>query len=696
MPRSRRCSFEVEGMKLIKVNCQRSKVRSSELPVFGLLFLGLIFHCIFITDRCFGITRSLEGPTTIESESLDYDGATFTYHVKGKVKIKRDLTTVEADAMTYNEQTSALTAEGNVDYNEPETRIRAKNAELNLERKTGVLYDAEIFSRKDNFHITGDEIEKTGEKQYILKKASFTTCDAPLSAWCLKGSDVDAIVGDRLKAKNVTFNIRGQPVLYSPYFSASLDRERRTGLLTPTLSYIKSKGFHIEQPFYWVIADNKDATILLDEYTRRGLGEGIEYRFLDTDGSKGDFWVYHIRDKVFAKDFLDLKGVYDRDREAKITGFLNLNYINSVDFYNEYNPYVLTKVRAFLDPVSYLNLTTGRFFETTGEVSMRLGNSRLFLNSQYLVDLKSGADQDTIMQRLPEAGYFINPMKVGPAVFSLASHLSSFWRESGVSGQRIDLYPKLWYSFGNDIVISQSLGLRETAYFLSKNDGFDNSPHRESLDYTIAAHTRLVKSYQSFVHIVEPSLSYTLIPSVKSNLPLFDSTELYTKTSTVQLSLLNRFLDSHGEFLTFRITQPFDTYKEDRPFLPLLFQVAVQRPVSLRGEVSYDVNTGRVESVNSDVNITFPDKATFSLGERYNRLENILFYTAGLNYAFSRTLSAEGNFWYDARSGGLKDLIAKVTYRQQCWAVNIVVTKREKDYGVSVLFDLLGLGTVKL
>ncbi|HWR58874.1 MAG TPA: LPS assembly protein LptD [Thermodesulfovibrionales bacterium] len=673
---------------------QEFKVQSCKLVGFASL-CAMLFALCFWADSCFGARRSVDESTTIDSETLDYDGQTFTYIARGQIRIKRGVASVESDEMRYNQQTSELTAEGNVVYEDHDVRIKAKRAKLNLDLKTGTLYEAEVYSKKDNYHIRGLEIERVGEKEYTLKNASFTTCDAPVPAWCFKGSDVNAIVGDRLKARNVTLNIEGLPVLYSPYFQTSLNKERKTGFLSPSVGYIKSKGIHVEQPFYWAISDNMDATFVADYYARRGAGEGIEFRFIEPDGSRGSLWAYHLRDKVLKEDFLDLRGFYDRERDANVTGYLNMNYVSSRDFYNEYNPYVLTK-GVFLDPAAYLNLTTGRFFESTGDLSIRLDNSRLFLNSQYLVDLKSGVDQSTIAQRLPEAGYFVNPRRVGPVVFSLSSTLSNFWREKDIWGQRLDVYPKFSHSFGGDLVITQTLGLRETAYVLSRTDSSDSSPHREGLDYTLGAHTRLVKKYESFVHIVEPSLSYVFIPSVKADLPFFDSTELYTKTSTVQLSLTNRFMDSKGEFLTVRITQPYDFHKTVHSFLPLKVEAALLRPLSVRGEVSYDVNTGRVESVNSDVSITLNNKATFSLGERYSRLDNILFYTAGLNYPFSSTLSAEGSAWYDARGSGLRDLMVKLKYKKQCWAVNVVVTKREKDYSVSVLFDLLGLGTVKL
>lgn len=670
------------------------KIQRSMFTAAGFFVSGVI---LFAFHLWFSVVPSYAGElTTIESEWLDYDEDSSTYTAKGKVKVKRELTTVDADEATYNEETSELTAEGNVDFNEPEMRIRAKRAELNLDANTGILYDAEILSRRDNFHIVGDEVEKTGEDAYTLKKASFTSCDAPVPAWCFYGSDVHVLTGDNLKAKDVIFDIEGLPVLYAPYFYSGLGRDRSTGFLMPSVGLASSKGVHYEQPFFWAISENMDATLLLDTYTARGVGEGVQYRFLEPDGSKGNLWAYHIKDNTLGQDFWDVRGSYDTDRDTKLTGYLNINYINSQEFYSNYNSFFLGGGTQLLDSSSYLNAAAGRFLESTGEVSLKLGNSRLFVTSQYLVDLQSGVDPSTVAQRLPEVGYFVNPMNVGPVVFSLASTFSDFMRGSGPSGQRIDIYPRFSYSFGGDIVINQSLGLRETAYALSNGDGFGTSPHRESLDYTITAQTQFVRRYDSFTHIIEPSLSYSFIPSAESNLPIFDSTELYTKTSTVQLSLLNRFLDSSGEFLTIRITQPYDSDQGDPHLLPLTLQAALQRPISVRADASFDANTGSVESVNSDIGITLPYKMILTLGERYNTTEDVLFYTAGLNYVFSKELSSETTFWYDARGGGLQEMLAKVKYQKQCWGLNMTVGKNQSGYSVLVTIDLLGLGTVKL
>jgi LPS-assembly protein len=638
---------------------------------------------------------SAEETTTITSDSLEYERESFTYTAIGHVKITKGPVSVEADQVTYHEDSSFVLAKGNFVYEDALVLIKAEGAELYLDSKTGRLFDATILQKKNKFRILAKTVEKRSEDEYFLDVAEFTTCDAPVPAWCFKGKDVDATVNDTLKARDVTFRIKEMPFLYSPYVITPIGNERKTGFLFPSLGYIQSKGVHYEQPFYWAISENRDATFLLDAYAKRGVGGGIEYRFLEPDSSKGYAWVYYLRDNEMARDFSNATVVYDRERDARLTGFFNLNYINSREMYNEYGQYVIAKTARFFNPAYYLDATSRRFMESTGEISLRLDGSRLFLSSQYFIDLKLGTDQSAVAQRLPEVGYFINPMQIGPLAFSLASAVSNFWRETGASGQRLDIYPRVSHAFGSDLIITQSLGLRETAYSLTKGGASGDSPHRESFDYTVAANTRLMKPYGTITHIMEPSLTFTYIPPGKQDLPFFDSTELYSKTSTIEFSLRNRFRDRIGEFLNLRITEAFDALKSDRPFQPLKIEAVLNRPLFIRGDVSLDVYKKSFETANADITIPFP-KGSLSIGERYDKSNDISFFTFGASYTFSKTLSSEGYLWYDAKSGELTNLLVKLNYQRQCWGVTLVVNRGEKEYSATVLFKLLGIGSIRI
>jgi LPS-assembly protein len=635
--------------------------------LFLAVFLLSVVCCMLPT-----VCSYADNETVITSDTLSYDHAQKTYAAQGKVKVERDGTILEADQITYNEETSDVVASGNIRYHDNDVTIAADRAELNLETKTGSVFHAEVFYRKDNYRISGSEIRKSGNDYYFSPEATFTTCDGPVPAWCFKGRDMHAKVGDKLTAKDAIFRLKNIPVLYTPVLWAPILTERKTGFLFPYVGYSDSRGFQINIPLYWAISENQDASFIMDEYTERGLGTGIEYRYVWPQNITGRWWGYHIRDRKLSKDFFELRAYHDQRSADRLGGYLNINYVNEIDFYREFK--------------SDIQARTNRFLESTGEISMPFANSRAYLLSQYWVDLKEFS-QDPI-QRLPEAGYVLNPTKAGPFWISGSASAANFWREEGVDGQRMDFFPRIAHVSGEDITVLQSLGLRETAYFLQNSQ--DNTHHREALEYSISGHLRLLKKFMSFTHIVEPSLSYTFISTSEDSLPVFDSAELLKKLSLIELALLNRIVNNHGELMVFRISQGFDSYNGDRPFIPLLFNIGIKQPLPLRLAAAYNVHTGNIESMNSDVSMKIAG-ITFMAGQRYNRLNDVNTYEAGIGIQPFTPLTLNGRIWYDAEQKETREIGLNLIYISQCWGINIGAIKRPDDFSISFLIELKGI-----
>ncbi len=631
-----------------------------------LITLFCTISCILFTNDCFA-----KEETIITSETLEYVEDTSTYFAKGSVKVTSEDKVIESDEMSYNVQTSDVVALGNVRYDDAQKAITANKMELNLEEETGRLYEAEIFFKEDNYHIAGEDIEKKGENHYFAPKATFSTCDAPVPAWHFKGKDVDLLVKERLKAEDVSFFIKDIPVFYSPYFALPFQTERKTGFLMPGIDSSSSRGIHLRMPFFWAISENKDATAIMDMYTKRGIGEGLEYRYIEPGDIKGNWWLYHIRDTELNKDFLEVRSLHEQRSGDGLGGFLSINYVNEKDFYRQFSP--------------YLEIRTLRFLQSTGEISLPLKNSRMYLLSQYWVDLEE--EQRPPPQRLPEAGYVLNPTKAGPFWFSGTATVSNFWRDEDVIGQRFDIYPRILYKLGDEIVLTQALGFRETAYSLHRSE--EDLLHKEAIEYSAVAHASLLKRYNSFTHVIEPSIGYTLITDSES-LPLFDSTELFKKTSTVELSLINRFFSKGKEYVVLRASQAFDANLGDRPFLPFRLEVGIKRPVSLRLDTSYNVHEGKLESINSDMRFKVSQGAIW-VGQRYSKLEDVIFYKAGFELNPSKPWYMRGRIWYDAKGKKFGDITLNLRYMSQCWGVNMEFIKRPHDYTFSVMFDLKGI-----
>ncbi len=612
------------------------------------------------------------GETTITSDNLQYLKETSTYIATGNVKIQKADVIIEADEIIYNELSSEVIATGNVKYKDKDVSISSDKAFLNLDRKTGKIHHAKIYYKKDNYHIYGDEIEKKGENYYSSPEAVFTTCDGTNPSWCFRGEKLEATAGDTLKAKDVSFRIKNFPVLYTPYLSAPILADRKTGLLLPLFGYSDIRGFNLNLPFYWAISENRDATFYLDIYTKRGFGEGLEYRYVEPLNIKGEWWIYHLRDNELEKDYYEFKGIHKNFSSDSIGGFLNINLINEKDFYREFK--------------TNLEIRTNRFLESTGEISIPFTKSRLFLLSQYWIDLRENASP--VSQKLPEAGIVLNNLEIGPIWLFTSATVSNLWREEGLRGQRFDIYPNVFHTIGSDITVSQRFSFRETAYVFQDYD--EDSLHRESLVYSIKVNTRFMKNYSSFIHVIEPILSYTFISNSEENIPVFDSTELLSNTSLIELSMLNRLIQSKGEFIVFRASQGFDSYRGDRPFRPLKFEIGIKMPLQLRLETDYNVNTGRLSSIISDIRATIKG-VTLSASQIYNKKNDTTYYRTGIGIHPFKPLYLDGRLWYDAEENETKEIAVNIKYLSQCWGIFAEFIKRPDDFIISVMFELKGI-----
>lgn len=110
--------------------------------------------------------------------------------------------------------------------------------------------------------------------------------------------------------------------------------------MPPSFGTSSDNGFEYEQPYYWNIAPNMDATISPRLMTKRGLQIGSEFRYLNTAFGG----VYH--DKLNA-EFLPGDRLRDGDNRYGIsllhnqttangfTGLINYNKVSDDDYYTD-------------------------------------------------------------------------------------------------------------------------------------------------------------------------------------------------------------------------------------------------------------------------------------------------------------------------------------------------------------------------
>ena len=614
------------------------------------------------------------GGTTITADRMSYRNGKYYFH--GSVHTLRDGMRGGADDAVYDETTGDIYLAGNVYLVDPDIVINAKRARLNQKKRTGMLYDATIFLRARNFYIKSPRIEKTGPGTYVLKNAVFTACDSPKPAWSLTGGKAFVTVEHTIRIRDAELKLGPVPVLFSPWFISPVGTKRASGFLAPNAGYTSFGGAYLELPYYWAIANNRDATVDLEYYSKRAIGATVEQRYLEPGGFSGVDRLTYLKDWQDKVDYLYLRG-----HHAGPNGFLTFDVANHSDFNKLYDFNFQQRER--------------RFLESKGEAYLDFpGAGRAFLRARWFQDEFLGADQSTVLQELPEAGFYSYPRRVGPElfgrplVFNAQGSATNFWREDGQTAVRAIAAPRVSYAKGNLVTFFQSAGLGLRHYsFQSPSQNID----RAVFDYDAALRSRLQKTYGNGVtHYVEPTLEF-IYRDLSGPVPplVFDSVELQDKTEVLQATVLNRFLDASGEFLDLSLASAYDGLAGI--VQPITLNISGSRPAPMSAVVSYDPNTMKLATAQLNTNFRIVKTAHIFVSETYTEATGSWVHNIDSHVAVSRAITLINGGWYDSEVG-LQEFHSEVRFNSQCWGIDVVFSKKPGDTTFFARLRLLGIG----
>ena len=648
---------------------------------------------------------SAEDPVTMTADEMEYLSQSNSYIAKGSALILFQGTTLRADEMYLDGNTSDAVITGNVVYEDPDAIIKADRIDLNLETKTGTLYNSYIFYRKNNFHLQGGNIRKTGDKRFELDKATLTSCDGNRPAWHISAKDITVTQEKSLTAWHSTLNIRNTPLLYTPYFWAPLNRDRQSGFLFPSYGYSSRRGHSYKQGFFWAIQDNQDATIYLDYYGEMGLAEGLDYRYVFSPGVNGELWMYNVQDRDPSRNLFEIKSYNNYQMSHDISGYLKLHTVSYFDYYKVMDSTSQHRIGLSdwkSDPFGFSSEERlQKYLESNLQVSKAYTGGRAYLLGRYRRNLEGSSS--TTPQSLPEIALMLNTRSKGHFSLNMSVQGNNFWRQDGQKGQRTDINPNFYFSAGRLLNFTQKIGLRGTSYFL-------NTPaltkSRFVADFGTSVSTKFLKEYDSFIHLVEPSLEYTYIPPVDNDtIPFIDSIDTIDHMSSIGYALTNRISgnsDYHIE-ARFRLSQNYNLLNVEKKFSPLLAEATLSSDkVDVSINASYDVHDGQVGETIASFNLK-GSKGYIGAGKNFRHVTDLDQYTfnLGINapiqvFTTSLPLALSGQLWYDANDGRIQELNVVTYYSRQCWGFSVTYNRQPDEYQIVFAVELKGLGTVKL
>ncbi len=210
--------------------------------------------------------------------------------ITGNVELRQGTSAIRADRIELYSPDNTLDARGNVRLSTKGNQYRGSLLNIKLDTYEGYFADASYRFISNGGNGKADRIDFINEKTLIAHNATYTTCERtePASwgnpAWILTGTsfkfDQEAETGE---ATGAVLKFKGVPILAAPVFSFPTGNKRKSGLLPPTFNVDNTSGLMVNQPYYFDMAPNRDATFSPTVMSKRGIELGGEYRYLERD-----------------------------------------------------------------------------------------------------------------------------------------------------------------------------------------------------------------------------------------------------------------------------------------------------------------------------------------------------------------------------------------------------------------------------
>lgn len=672
-------------------------------------------------------------PVEITADYLTYDKETNTYFARGNVVITQGKSVVMTDAAMADLTTGIATAKGNIrGTDEAGDTFGGETLHMDIKEQTLVLAKGRLFFKKEHVYLTGDPMRKTGESTYEAEKALYTPCDCKEDenpAWSFYSRTAKVTLGEYITGWHAFFQIKGVPVLYTPYFSVPIKDERQSGFLTPKPGYSKMKGFILENSFFWDISKSQDATFFLDTQSVRGLGKGVEYRYIRTRKSQGEFSFYHFKEKDIERVRRFRKGAANRARPITANDDRwQLKYQHTENLPKGFN--VKADINVVSDDEYFLDFGETGKERSLESIESNISVSKSWSHYSFVTQFRHFdnlliKDKSPTLQRIPEMTFRGSDQRIysSPFYLSMDSSLINFYRDEGVKGQRLDMQPRISLPLnpGGYFDFTPSIGPRGT-WYLVKRDPNGRYTERYIYDVRADATTTFVRVYgagfgemKALRHTIRPKVVYSYIPeAIQTDQPVFDSVDHLPPTSSFTYSLNNiltgKFYDKNGaksylDIFYLDVSQTYDVNEatkklegdgvKRRPFSDVTLE-AIIKPndwLKITGKEKYDVNNRWPTSYDMSLDAHDARGDSLSVSERFLRAKT-RYVEGNVRIRVIRPLDFTYAKRYSIDQKKSLESIFGLEYKHQCYSITLTYTIRPEDKIVFVTFNLMGLGKV--
>lgn len=652
----------------------------------------------------------------------------------GRVSISSSDSIITADSANIVNNGKEIKASGDVQYTDELLRVNSESVEVNSTLRLLQMQETDYKISGINGRGGADVLSISQEKGITLENVSFTTCPEGGEDWKIQASEISIKKGKPFgEAYNTRFYVGGIPVFYLPYFAFPITTERQTGLLFPEFGSSSSTGLEYEQPFYWNIAPNMDATISTRWMTNRGLQLKTEFRYL-FDNHAGELQIEYLPNDTDRSE--DKKRYFYRyvhrgkinenwSIAADISDLSDNNYVIDLgsDYYNQADTHLYRQVG-----INYADdsLDFSMFIRDFTTIGLVANNYRALPEAKinYTNKLSEYVNFDVNS----ELAYFENDDLASPD--ALRFHIAPSIRVP---------YQRAWGELLAQASVLHTYYKQDLKGQVSNLDEELTRTLGQARLYASLIFEREQKVLgKPYLLTVEPKVQYLYTSfDDQSNIGLYDSTALLTNVSNLfrgqeftgldrindnnqfTLGVTSRLIDENneellvasvGQILYVENSRLIDSRRQgDRSSIAAELDWRVNQYWFLHSDIQIGSQSNQVERSSFSTEYRFSEDKLIQLNHRYIReLSDEKIDQVGMSFSWplAKNWHWVGRYYRDVERSRSIETFMGIEYESCCWALRFTVRRNlatrfnnngvrdldEFDSGIALQFVFKGMG----
>ncbi|MBK8205020.1 MAG: LPS-assembly protein LptD [Bdellovibrionales bacterium] len=240
---------------------------------------------------------NLSGISIHNAQKMSHDTVKKIISLSGNVQVIFQGQYLSCDKASINLKDKTVEAEGQVILQNQKVYAEGEKLVLNYQNNTGTIHRG--FLKPGQVVFEGEVIEKTGEDEYVANQSYYSACATCPPAWSFKGSKITAEIGGYASIDYPVLRLGKVPIFALPWIRVPLKSDRQSGFLVPRFPFNKTSKLGLTIPYFWAISRSQDMTLNLTMFKKQGLKPNIEYRYLLSENSKGNFNSSFLEDRFF-------------------------------------------------------------------------------------------------------------------------------------------------------------------------------------------------------------------------------------------------------------------------------------------------------------------------------------------------------------------------------------------------------------